>query len=340
MSDTAAPAGRTKPKPRPGFAYATLHKLVQLLGIVLGIAVVNFFLLRLAPGDAVQVIAGESGSASPQYIAALRQQFGLDQPLWFQFVKYLEHLARFDLGYSFREGMPVSHLIWTRLPATLLLMGAAVLIAAVFGLLLGSLAAWNAGRWVDVLVSTLSLVCFATPLFWVGLMLVVVFSVWLDWLPVGGMQTVSSGLTGFASVLDVLRHLVLPAVTLSLFYMAAYIRLVRNSVIEVRQQDFIRTAIARGVRPWRLYRVHILRNALIPFVTMLGMQVGSIVGGAIVVETVFSWPGLGRLAFDALVRRDLNVLLGILLCSSILVVLINWTTDAVNRWLDPRIARH
>ncbi|MDE1180869.1 ABC transporter permease [Paraburkholderia sp.] len=341
MSDTASAGGLAPPRTSGrGAAVAALRKLGQLLGIVLGIAVVNFFLLRLAPGDAVQVIAGESGSASPQYIAALRQQFGLDQPLWYQFVRYLEHLARFDLGYSFREGMSVSHLIWTRLPATLLLMGAAVLIAAVFGLVLGSLAGWKAGRIVDVLVSTLSLICFATPLFWVGLMLVVVFSVWLDWLPVGGMQTVSSGLTGFARAADVLRHLVLPAVTLSLFYLAAYIRLIRASVIEVRGQDFIRTAVARGVRPARLFRVHILRNALIPFVTMLGMQIGSIVGGAIVVETVFSWPGLGRLAFDALVRRDLNVLLGILLCSSILVVLINWTTDAINQWLDPRIAKH
>jgi len=322
-----------------GVALGALQRLAQLLGIVLGIAVVNFFLLRLAPGDAVQVIAGEAGSASPEYIAALRRQFGLDQPLWVQFAKYLEHLARFDLGYSFREGMPVSHLIGTRLPATLLLMGAAVLIAAAIGIALGSLAAWYAGRWVDVLVSVLSLLCFATPLFWVGLMLVVVFSVWLDWLPVGGMETVSSGLTGVARLVDVLRHLILPAVTLALFYVAVYARLIRASVIEVRRQDFVRTAIARGVRPWRLFRVHVLRNALIPFVTMLGMQIGSIVGGAVVVETVFSWPGLGRLAFDALVRRDLNVLLGILLCSSILVVMTNWMTDAVNRWLDPRIAR-
>ncbi|WP_250469871.1 ABC transporter permease [Caballeronia sp. GAFFF2] len=315
-----------------------LHRLGQLVGVVLGIAVVNFFLLRLAPGDAVQVIAGESGGASAQYVAALRQQFGLDQPLWVQFAKYLGHLARFDLGYSFREGMPVAQLIWNRVPATLLLMGSAVLIAAIVGLLLGALAAWYAGRFVDVVISTLSLLCFATPLFWTGLMLVVVFSVWLDWLPVGGMQTISSGLTGWAHVLDVAHHLILPAVTLALFYVATYARLIRATVIEVRREDYVRTAIARGVRPLRLFRVHVLRNALIPFVTMLGMQIGSVIGGAVVVETVFSWPGLGRLAFDALVRRDLNVLLGVLLCSSILVVLVNWATDAINRWLDPRIS--
>jgi peptide/nickel transport system permease protein len=314
-----------------------LRHVVQLAGVVLGIAVVNFFLLRLAPGDAAQVIAGESGGASAAYLAALRQQFGLDQPLYVQFFKYLGHLAHFDLGFSFREGMPVAELIWHRLPATLLLMGAAVLLAALAGIVFGALAAWYAGRWIDVVISTLSLLCFATPLFWTGLMLVVVFSVWLDWLPVGGMQTISSGFTGWAHAADVIHHLILPAVTLALFYVATYARLIRATVIEVRREDYVRTAIARGVRPWRLFRVHVLRNALIPFVTMLGMQIGSVIGGAVVVETVFSWPGLGRLAFDALVRRDLNVLLGILMCSSILVVLVNWATDAVNRWLDPRI---
>lgn len=316
-----------------------LKKLWQLAGVVLGVAVVNFFLLRLAPGDAVQVIAGEAGSASPEYIAALRQQFGLDQPLYIQFAKYLGHLAQFDLGYSYRQGMSVAHLIGTRLPATLLLMGSAVLLAAVIGVTLGALAAYHAGRLIDVVVSTLALLCFATPLFWVGMMLVVVFSVWLDWLPVDGMATISSGLTGLRYAADVLHHLVLPSVTLALFYVAIYTRLIRASVIDVRRQAYVRTAVARGVRPARLFRVHVLRNALIPFITMLGMQIGSIIGGAVVVETVFSWPGLGRLAFDALVQRDLNVLLGILLCSSILVVLVNWATDFVNRRLDPRIAK-
>ena len=312
-------------------------KAGQLLGTVLGIAIVNFFLLRLAPGDAVQVIAGEAGSASPAYIAALRHQFGLDQPLWVQFLTYLGQLARFDLGYSFRHGMSVSALIWTRLPATLLLMIAAVLIAAVIGALLGALAAYHAGRLTDVLVSMFALLCFATPLFWVGLMLVVIFSVWLDWLPVGGMATVSSGLHGFAYAADVLRHLILPSVTLALYYLAVYARLMRASVIDVRRQDYVRTAIARGVGAPRLFLAHVLPNALIPFVTTLGSQIGSIVGGAVVVETVFSWPGLGRLAFDALVQRDLIVLLGILLYSSILVVLTHWLTDAVSHRLDPRM---
>jgi peptide/nickel transport system permease protein len=315
-----------------------LGGVLQLLGVALGIATINFFLLRLAPGDAVQVIAGESGSASPEYIAALRAQFGLDQPLWVQFWKYIVKLAQFDLGYSFRQGTSVANLILARLPATLLLMGTAVTVAALLGGLLGTLAAWRAGRWLDVLISCLALFCFATPVFWIGLVFVVIFSVWLDWLPVGGMYTVSAGLTGLALAMDIGRHLVLPAATLTLFYLAIYTRLMRATLTEIRRQDFVRTAVSRGVQPWRLFRVHILRNAALPFVTMLGVQIGSLIGGAVVVETVFSWPGLGRLAFDALIQRDFNVLLGILLCSSILVVVVNWLVDASYRLLDPRVA--
>jgi peptide/nickel transport system permease protein len=328
----ARPAGPTMRRLRPA-----LRGVLQLIGVALGIATVNFFLLRLAPGDAVQVIAGESGSASPEYIAALRAQFGLDQPLWVQFWKYIAKLAQFDLGFSFRQGKSVASLILARLPATLLLMGTAVTVAALVGALLGTLAAYRAGRWLDVLISCLALLCFAIPVFWIGLVFVVIFSVWLDWLPVGGMYSVSAGHAGLALAIDVGRHLILPAATLALFYMAIYTRLMRATLIEIRRQDFVRTAVSRGVLPGRLLRVHILRNAALPFVTMLGVQIGSLIGGAVVVETVFSWPGLGRLAFDALIQRDFNVLLGILLCSSVLVVLVNWAVDALYRLLDPRV---
>ncbi|WDZ96143.1 ABC transporter permease [Herbaspirillum sp. WKF16] len=332
----AAPAPAA-PSRAGAFARATLRRLLQLAAVVLGVAVINFFLLRLAPGDAVQVLAGEAGAATPEYMAALRAQFGLDQPLAVQFGKYLLHLAQFDLGYSFRHGMPVAQLIGERVPATLLLMGAAIVFAAVAGVILGTLAAYRAGRLADALISALALLFFATPLFWIGLMLVVVFSVWLDWLPVGGMFTVEAGYTGLAHVLDVARHLVLPAVTLGLFYMAVYTRLMRAAMIEVRRQDFVRTAVAKGARAPRVLFAHVLRNALLPLVTMLGVQASSVVGGAVLVETVFSWPGLGRLAFEALFQRDFNLLLGILLCSSVVVVAVNWIVDAVYVRLDPRI---
>jgi len=313
------------------------RRLLQLVSVALGVAVINFFLLRLAPGDAAQVLAGEAGAATPEYMAALRAQFGLDQPLLVQFGKYLLNLAHFNLGFSFRHGMPVAQLIGERVPATLLLMGASILFAVLAGATLGAIAAYRVGKIADVVISTLALLFFATPLFWIGLMLVVVFSVWLDWLPVGGMFTIEAGYTGWAHIVDVARHLVLPAVTLGLFYMAVYTRLMRATMVEVRRQDFVRTAVAKGARPPRVLFAHVLRNALLPLVTMLGVQVSSIIGGAVLVETVFSWPGLGRLAFEALFQRDFNLLLGILLCSSIVVIVVNWVVDFVYTRLDPRI---
>lgn len=314
-----------------------VRRLLQLVSVALGVTIINFFLLQLAPGDAAQVLAGEAGAATPEYMAALRAQFGLDQPLLVQFWKYLLNLAHFNLGYSFRHGMPVAQLIGERVPATLLLMGASILFAVVAGATLGAIAAYRVGRIADVVISTLALVFFATPLFWIGLMLVVVFSVWLDWLPVGGMFTIEAGYTGWKYILDIARHLVLPAVTLGLFYMAVYTRLMRATMVEVRRQDFVRNAVAKGARPPRVLFAHVLRNALLPLVTMLGVQVSSIIGGAVLVETVFSWPGLGRLAFEALFQRDFNLLLGILLCSSIVVIVVNWVVDFVYTRLDPRI---
>nr|WP_211109211.1 ABC transporter permease [Azospirillum tabaci] len=309
----------------------------QVVFVLLGIALINFFLLHLAPGDAAQVLAGESGAATPEYMEALRRQFGLDQPLYVQFLRYLGNLVTFDLGYSFRQSLPVSELILQRLPATLLLMGTAIGFALVAGCSLGFLAARRAGKLTDTVISIVALLFYATPVFWVGIMLIVVFSVMLDWLPVGGMTSVEANLSGLALVGDVALHLVLPAVTLGLFYLAIYARLMRAAMLEVYGQDFVRTARAKGVRPRRIAWRHVLRNALLPIVTTLGVQLGSILGGAVLVETVFSWPGLGRLAFAALFQRDLNLLLGILFCSSVVVVLVNIAVDLVYTLLDPRI---
>ncbi|MBK3734887.1 ABC transporter permease subunit [Azospirillum brasilense] len=309
----------------------------QVVFVLLGIALINFFLLHLAPGDAAQVLAGESGAATPEYMEALRRQFGLDQPLYVQFLRYLGNLVTFDLGYSFRQSLPVSELILQRLPATLLLMGTAIGFALVAGCSLGFLAARRAGKLTDTVISIVALLFYATPVFWVGIMLIVVFSVMLDWLPVGGMTSVEASLSGLALVGDVALHLVLPAVTLGLFYLAIYARLMRAAMLEVYGQDFVRTARAKGVRPRRIAWRHVLRNALLPIVTTLGVQLGSILGGAVLVETVFSWPGLGRLAFAALFQRDLNLLLGILFCSSVVVVLVNIAVDLVYTLLDPRI---
>lgn len=314
--------------------------LLQAIPTVLGIVILNFFLLQLAPGDAADVLAGEAGSATEESMAALRSRFGLDNPVLVQLGDYLNNLAHFSLGYSPRYGMPVADLIAQRLPGTLTLMAVALGIAIVLGVILGSVMAAFAGRIPDRLLSVFSLLFYSIPSFWIGLMLIVLFSVKLGWLPSGGAGTIGSRLTGFAALADKARYMILPATSLALFYVAIYARLTRASMLEVKNQDFVRTAYAKGLTTFGVTARHVLRNALIPITTMAGMHIGGILGGAVVVETVYSWPGLGRLAFEAVMGRDFTVLLGILLLSSLLVIVANAVVDLVHAWLDPRIGAH
>ena len=312
-------------------------KLIEAALVVLGIATINFFLLQLAPGDAAEVLAGEAGSATPEYMAALRERFGLDQPVAVQFLHYIANILTLDLGYSFRQGMPVLSLILQRLPATLLLTLSGLCFAIGVGCAMGVAAARYKDRFPDLVISTVALIFYATPIFWIGLLLIVFGSVYLGLFPTGGIMTVSGTFTPLERALDVLWHLVLPMLTVGLFYLAIYARLMRASVLSVQEQDFVRTAVAKGVRRSRLLSRHIIRNALLPVVTMAGLHISAILGGAVLAETVFSWPGLGRLAVEALLQRDLNLLLGILLCSSVLVIVVNIIVDLVYRMLDPRI---
>lgn len=313
------------------------QRLLKMVVVVIAIAVTNFLLIHSAPGDPASVIAGESGAADPQLLAQLRAQFGLDKPLSTQLLMYLGHVLQGDLGMSFRQGRPVQDLIMDRLPATLLLTGSAFLFAIVVGVLLGALASQRVGKAADSVITVLALGFYATPLFWVGLMLVLCFSVWLDWLPSFGMITVGAGYVGWAAAQDITVHLILPALTLGLFYMAVYARLTRASMLEVASQDFVRTARAKGVPEGRILRRHVLRNALLPVITFAGVQAGQLVGGSILVETVFAWPGIGRLAFDALLARDYQLLLGVFFCTSVLVVLFNLATDLLYVLIDPRV---
>ena len=314
-----------------------LRRLLQAIPILLAIVVINFLLLKLAPGDAVDVLAGEAGSATPEYMAQLRAQFGLDQPLPVQLVNYVTKLAQGDFGWSFRHERPVIELILDRLGPTLLLMGATILIAVGVGSALGLLAATGLNGWRDSIISVLALVSYATPLFWVGLMLILVFSVNLGWFPTSGMETIAAFHTGWDRVLDIAHHLVLPALTLSLFYLALYTRLMRASMLEQQGMDYVVTARAKGLTERRIVWRHVLRNALLPVVTMAGVQVSSLIGGSVIVETVFGWPGLGQLAFESLFARDLNLLLGIFLLSAVLVLVVNLLVDILYTLLDPRI---
>ena len=313
------------------------RRLLQGIPIILAIVVLNFFLLNLAEGDAVDVLAGEAGSATPEYMEQLRAKFGLDKPLPVQLFVYLKNVVTLDLGYSFRHDMPVSKLIVDRFWPTLLLMVSTIILAVGFGILLGLLAAVSLNTWKDAVITVFALITYATPLFWVGLMMIVVFSLNFGWFPTSGMENIAAFHEGFDRVKDIAHHLVLPTITLSLFYLALYTRMMRASMLEQYGLDYVVTARAKGLTERRITFVHVLRNALLPVVTMAGVQVGALIGGSVIVESVFAWPGLGMLAFESLFARDLNLLLGIFLLSSALVVAVNLIVDVIYSFLDPRI---
>jgi peptide/nickel transport system permease protein len=245
--------------------------------------------------------------------------------------------VQFNLGYSFRFNLPVRDLIFMRLPATLLLMFTSLTIAFLGGIAFGVAAARAPRSIRDSLISTAAMLAYSTPLFWAGLMLIVLFSVKLGVLPSGGMQTVGGPNDLFSIVVDVARHLVLPSITLALFYMATYTRLMRASMLDIYSMDFVRTAKAKGLTSLSVAYRHVVPNSILPLISLFGVQLGSVFGGSVVVEVVFGWPGLGTLAFDALFQRDINLLMGILFLSSVMVVVVNLAIDLLYSWLDPRI---
>ncbi|WP_339115241.1 ABC transporter permease [Thioclava sp. GXIMD2076] len=314
-----------------------IGRVVKIVIILFAITVLNFCLIHMAPGDPALVMAGEAGDADPQFIEDLRRQFGLDQPFYVQLWTYLAHFAQGDLGYSYRQQASVASLILDRLPATLILSISAFVISLAFGVLAGVVAAARQGRWSDSIISTVALLFYATPLFWMALMAVLLFSVNFGWFPAFGYETAASSYTGLARAWDIAQHLVLPAVTLGLFFMATYVRITRASMLEVNRLDFVKTARAKGLKSSVIQRRHVLRNAILPVVTLAGLHAGQLVGGAVLIETVFAWPGIGRLMFEALQSRDYNLLLGVFTVSAALVLLFNLFTDLVYRVVDPRI---
>ena len=314
-----------------------LMRLLKAAITLLAIAILNFFLVHAAPGDPATVLAGEAGAADEQMIADLKARFGLDEPFYVQLAKYVGNILTLDLGYSFRQGQPVLDLILDRLPATLILTLTAFWISLLAGVALGVAASARVGKFTDTLITSVALLFYATPLYWAALMAVLVFSVQLGWLPGFGYETVGSGYGGLERAWDILKHLILPALTLGLFFMAVYMRMTRASMLEVAQQDFVKTARAKGLAPSVIRRRHILRNALLPVVTLAGLQAGQLVGGAVLTETVFAWPGIGRLMFESLAARDYNTILGVFLVSAAMVIVFNILTDIVYRLIDPRI---
>lgn len=310
----------------------TAKRLVVILFVVTG----AFLLVRAAPGDPAAFMAGEAGSGDPAFIAHLRAQMGLDRPLPVQLGYYLSDLAALDLGQSYREGRPVFDMIAERLPNTLALAGAAFLLALVMGTAAGFLAAIHRGRLIDRLISIGSVLFFSSPYYWVALMAILLFSGKLGWFPSHGTQTIGAGYTGMRALADYLHHLVLPATASALFSMAIYARLVRASMIETANALFVKAAHARGMAPVWIWLRHVLRTSLLPITTMAGVQAGQLVAGTILTETVFAWPGIGRLMYEALGARDYNVVIGVFLVTSMIVILSNLVVDLLYRFVDPR----
>ncbi len=300
--------------------------------MMLGISVIIFGIIQAAPGGPETMLLQSGRIVDPEVIEAYRVRLGLDQPVPVQYVRWLGAAATGDLGQSFARNRPVKDVIFEHLPASLELMGAAFVLAAIMALLLGVVSAVRQYSWIDHLGTGFSFAGIAMPVFWFGLILQLVFAVRLGWLPVSGRQTV-----GMNSFTDHAAHLVLPGIVLSLRYVAGWSRYLRSSMLGALRSDFVRTARAKGLSERRVVWVHALRNAMIPVVSVMALDTAGLFSGAIITETVFSWPGIGRLFVVAMTQRDYPVLMGILLLGSLMVILFNLVADLLYGWLDPRI---
>jgi peptide/nickel transport system permease protein len=318
-----------------GFVARRLFAAVPML---LAVIIVNFTMVHLAPGDPVQSFIGDF-PAPPEYVEEIRHRLGLDRPLWEQMASYVASVATGDLGYSFAARRPVLSLIAERTVSTLTLTVTAMVFAAVLGILIGVSAARRRGSWRDNLVTSVSLLGFSIPAFWLGQLLILLFAVILGVLPAQGMTSVREEYTGLAHIADVATHLVLPALALSLRYLVSAARLTRASVIEAMSSDYILTARAKGASASRVLYAHALPNALLPVATSIGYNFGYVLAGSALVETVFGWPGLGRLLYDSMLSRDTPVILGIFLASASIAVIVNLLTDLAYGLLDPRMRR-
>jgi len=323
--------------PLPPILTFALRRILQAIPVILLIMIGSFLLIKLAPGDTVDALVGDMGGADPQFVASLRADYGLDQSVWVQLWIYMRKLAQFDFGWSYVYELPVRDVLISRLVPTLLLMVSSLSIAFIFGIALGAFAARRAYSFTDNAISTLGLICYAMPSFFLSLILMFVFSVKLGWLPVGGYKTIAGFYTGWKNVWDITVHLVMPTTALSLIYVAFYMRLMRTSVLEVESLDYVRTARAKGASNARVMFHHIMRNAFLPVVTLLGLQFSTVLGGSVVIETIFSLPGLGQLAYTSVIKRDRNTLMGIIFLCSVLVVIVNFITDLIYARLDSRI---
>ncbi|WP_165933608.1 ABC transporter permease [Aquabacter spiritensis] len=313
-----------------------VRRLAQAVPLIFVVILLNFFLIHAAPGDPIDFLVG-SMDASPEYIEDLRREFGLDQPLGTQLWAYLTRMAHFDLGYSLRYRQSVLDLILSRMPATLLLMVTALVASSAVGILLGVIAAQRPYSATDQTSTFLALAGYSMPVFWLGQLVLIVFSLHLGWFPTQGMYSLRAPAEGWGRIVDVLHHLALPAFTYSLYHLALIFRLTRIKMQETLSLDFIVTARAKGASEGRVVYGHALRNAILPVVTVIGMNFGFMLAGSVLTETVFAWPGMGRLLYEAIQARDYPVLMGLFTVLSLMVIAANVVTDLIYAVIDPRV---
>ncbi len=312
-----------------------VKRVLQAIPTIFIILILSFTIIHLVPGDPINMLIGEF-QTDEAYVQRMREKFGLDQPLHVQLYRYLVNVLQGELGTSV-SGKPVITAIAERIPNTLLLMLSGMIFGVLFGIILGVLSAKHAHSILDSVTTFGALIVYSIPVFWLAQMLVLLFSINLHWLPSIGIKTLRVELTGIDHIVDVARHLLLPAVALGAGYLALMMRLTRASMLRVLREDYITMAKAKGLSENKVTYKHAFRNALLPVVTVIGLQVGFIITGAVLTEAVFSWPGMGRLLTEALHMRDYPVIMGILLIVSITVVVSNLVTDILYAFLDPRV---
>lgn len=314
-----------------------LTRVIYAIILLLAVLVLNFSMMHLAPGDVADTISQSMGGADEEILNQIRADYGLDQPFYVQLGRYIGNVLQFDLGYSFFYNKPVTELILQRLPATLLLVFVAQILALIIGVVLGVVSARKPNGMASHFVTMLALFGYAAPVFWTGILLLIGFSLNVQWFPVAGMRdlTVEGGF--WVHFFDVARHMVLPVITLGSIFLALYSRLSRATMMEVLGSDYVRTAKAKGLTEREVVYKHALKNSLSPVITLAGLQFSAVISGAVLVEAVFSWPGLGTLAFQSIIARDTPTILGILFFSALVVIVGNLLTDMALRLVDPRL---
>ncbi len=313
-----------------------LKRLFSGTIVVLFSVLFNFVIIRLAPGDPTRLLAGKD-NPSPEMIAALQEKYGLNKPIMTQFWMYVKQLAYGDFGYSYVSTAKVWDLIKTRIGPTLLVAFTGAFIGLLVGTLLGIYAARKKGSKADVFLCGISYVLDSTPSFWLGLMMILIFASILKWFPTYGMYSLRGNYTGFAKVLDLLRHMFLPVTTLVLLNIPYYFRIARSSVLQTMSEDFIMTLRATGMSERKIFNKYVMRNAIIPTITVFGITLAYMITGVSMIEIVFAWPGMGRLMLDSITKRDYPTLSAIYLMLSISVAVMTIVVDIVYAWIDPRI---